>query len=277
MTTKRAGGIFDGCLLLSDIDGTLVSKGEIPERNIKAVKYFMDHGGLFSIATGRSIEATRQYAEKSHANAGIVTFNGAVIYDFAYEKTIVSNFLPESAKELLMPLVEKFPLVGAEVHSVRELYVVNKTTATDEHIEYEKIFPLELTVEEIFAKPWTKVLFGCLEPDEMNRFHAYCEKLELSGCYFLKTADVYYELTCGGVNKGTALRALAEHYGIAQENVFAIGDYYNDTEMLSEAGLSAVAAGAPDDLKRSVDFVAGSCEGGCVADFIDYLTLKLQD
>ena len=48
-------GIFDGILILSDLDGTLLnSSAEISQRNIDTVKYFMDNGGKFSFATGRN-------------------------------------------------------------------------------------------------------------------------------------------------------------------------------------------------------------------------------
>lgn len=50
---------FDGCLLVSDIDGTLVHDGKIPERNIEKIKEFKKQGGKFTIASGRSFEACR--------------------------------------------------------------------------------------------------------------------------------------------------------------------------------------------------------------------------
>ena len=51
-----------------------------------------------------------------------------------------------------------------------------------------------------------------------------------------------------------------------------MGDYYNDLEMIKIADVSAVPEDAPEDFKAYADFIAGSCEDGAVADFIDYLT-----
>ena len=51
-----------------------------------------------------------------------------------------------------------------------------------------------------------------------------------------------------------------------------MGDYYNDLEMIKKADVSAVPEDAPEDIKAYADFIAGSCEDGAVADFIDYLT-----
>ena len=45
---------FDGILLISDLDGTLL-KGDksISEENIKAIEYFKSNGGIFTFITGR--------------------------------------------------------------------------------------------------------------------------------------------------------------------------------------------------------------------------------
>ena len=46
---------FQGMLLLSDMDGTILNdKKEISQENKDAVRYFTENGGYFSLATGRS-------------------------------------------------------------------------------------------------------------------------------------------------------------------------------------------------------------------------------
>ena len=49
-------GKFDGWLIATDLDGTLINRdGAIPQRNLDAIRTFQDEGGLFTIATGRSL------------------------------------------------------------------------------------------------------------------------------------------------------------------------------------------------------------------------------
>lgn len=276
MVNAKKDGIFAGCLLLSDIDGTLVFKGDIPERNLRAIEYFIENGGQFSIATGRSVEATRPYMIQSGANAPAVVFNGAVVYDYAAEAPVLSRRLPESAKPILTDIVEKFPKIGAQIHDVRHLYLINQTDATDAHMSYEHLTADDISREEAYERPWTKLLFACLQNDEMAKLHQYAETLTLEGCYFLKTADIYFELTCDGVNKGEGLKFLADHHGIAPDKVFAIGDYFNDLEMLQVAGVSSAIENSPEGVKEAADFVAGPCKDGAVADFIEYLEKRLK-
>src|SRR5207302_1444823 len=54
-----------------------------------------------------------------------------------------------------------------------------------------------------------------------------------------------------GCSKGSALARWAAHLGIPRSEVMAIGDNYNDIEMLKFAGFPVVMANAPDDLKRN--------------------------
>ena len=50
-------GLFDGCLLACDIDGTLLINDFMPQQNIEKIKYFVSEGGKFSLATGRTAGA----------------------------------------------------------------------------------------------------------------------------------------------------------------------------------------------------------------------------
>ena len=40
---------FDGFLLLSDVDNTLLSNDKIPPKNIEKIKYFTENGGKFTV------------------------------------------------------------------------------------------------------------------------------------------------------------------------------------------------------------------------------------
>jgi len=58
-----------------------------------------------------------------------------------------------------------------------------------------------------------------------------------------------------GVNKGTALAALAPKMGLAPEDFLAIGDSLNDLQMLKTAGMSVTLANGHEDLKAVARFV----------------------
>jgi hydroxymethylpyrimidine pyrophosphatase-like HAD family hydrolase len=54
-----------------------------------------------------------------------------------------------------------------------------------------------------------------------------------------------------GVDKGTAVEWLAQHYGIGVEDVVAVGDWLNDVPMLERAGQSFAMAQAPAEVRAA--------------------------
>ncbi|HHW46790.1 MAG TPA: Cof-type HAD-IIB family hydrolase [Clostridiales bacterium] len=264
-------GKFEGCLLVSDIDGTLVHDGKIPQPNIEKIKEFIEHGGKFTIASGRSYMACRVYYEESGCNCPAITFNGAVVYDYKNENIIHKVKLPDECKQYLQLVLERFPSIGAEVHSVDKIFVLNRTDIIDWHLEYESLMAKDKKFEDIVDCEWTKALFASYNREELLEAFEFAKKLPFEGAYFLETAPVFFELTSKEASKGTALRKLAEYLNIEPCKVFAIGDYYNDIDMIKAAGISALAKEAPEDIKGLADYIACGCSEGAVADFIEYL------
>ena len=52
-------GQFDNTVLISDLDGTLLTKEcSISQKDLDAISYFRNEGGLFTVATGRTVNRT---------------------------------------------------------------------------------------------------------------------------------------------------------------------------------------------------------------------------
>ena len=76
-------GKFSGWLLFSDLDETLLNhQKEISAENRKALDYFTQEGGMFSIATGRSEVISRKFTQILPINHPAIIYNGCGIYDF---------------------------------------------------------------------------------------------------------------------------------------------------------------------------------------------------
>lgn len=82
-------GIFDGYLLVSDMDGTLLnSKGKLSEENKKAIEYFVDNGGQFTLATGRMLPSIKRHIHKMKVTLPVIMYNGTKVYDFNSDEVI---------------------------------------------------------------------------------------------------------------------------------------------------------------------------------------------
>ena len=71
-----------------------------------------------------------------------------------------------------------------------------------------------------------------------------------------------------GIDKGTGIAWLAEHYGLSLDEVVAVGDWVNDVPMLARAGLSFAMAQAPEEVRRVAHTVLDSDDesGGAIAE-----------
>ena len=66
------------------MDGTLLnSKGEIPCENSRAVRYFMENGGMFAVATGRAKKSVERFLPGLETNVPSIVHNGSLISDLS--------------------------------------------------------------------------------------------------------------------------------------------------------------------------------------------------
>lgn len=270
-------GLFDGCLLVSDIDGTLLHDGFIPQNNIEAIEWFKSEGGIFTIATGRAVVAAKSSYELSHANAPLIALNGAVIYDFMQKKFLYNSALDKRCTNVVFDILQKFPTVGAEFFNGLDIYLIRGNEGTKQHSEYEHFTFKELP-EDINSIPWEKVLFAFEDFETVSKLEQYVNTLDLDYCKFVNTCVSetarYFELLPANINKGTAIKEMKKLCNARFS--FGIGDFYNDKELISEADYGAAVSAAPEEIKKIANYVTCSCEDGAVADFINQISLFMK-
>lgn len=255
-------------VLVSDIDGTLIDSAyRVPERNREAIQRFLSKGGGFCIATGRSWESVALCVGDLPVNRPCVLANGGVLYDMQRHQPVSVQPLPETAKEYTRRFMEKFPQAGIEVFTASDVWIVRENEVTRAHMQHEGIHFRTGSAEEI-EEPWCKVLVAMKEQAEAIAFTASFAHEDVR---FVASSDRYWEMLPANIDKGTGLARLAEVCGCTLGQVAAIGDYYNDLEMLRAAGITAVPQNAPEEIRAMADVVVCSCNDGSVADFIEYL------
>ncbi len=275
-------GIFDGCLLACDIDGTLMINGYINPKSVEKIEYFMSEGGKFSLSTGRSVCAISDVLSQVKRVSPSVVANGCMIYDYNEEKILYEMVLPESDHHLAEKIIKSDVKVGAEIHCGPNAYTIRRTEDTTLHQTYEKFEAPDISFDEITKYKWHKAIFVFDNAEDREKIKELI-KNEKSDCDFIETCAVidgvfrnYYEQVPRGVSKASALEKLCELMNIKEGGLFAIGDYYNDVQMLSKADISAVPCDSPEEVKKLAQYITVTCDDGAVADFIDYLTSKFN-
>ena len=270
-------GIFDGCLLVSDIDGTLMKNGIIPKNNLDAIEWFKAEGGVFTIATGRQASAATESYKLVNANAPLLAVQGGVIYDCKEDKVISQTNLNPEIFDAVFDILEKFPTMGCEICCGVNSCLLKENDGTRWHSEYENIKYLPLP-ENVKSLNTAKILFAADDDESYKALIEYSKKFNFDYCYFVASSNTpvarYFEILPADVNKGVASKKLKKI--LNAKYCFGIGDYYNDAELIKDSDYSAVVASAPDELKQIANYVTCTCEEGAVADFINQISLFLK-
>jgi HAD superfamily hydrolase (TIGR01484 family) len=89
------------------------------------------------------------------------------------------------------------------------------------------------------------------------------------------TSTKLLEVLPKGITKVTGIQRLAKNLGIEMDEVMAFGDYDNDIEMLSAAGLGVAVENGSAAAKASADLVIDPCDQNGPAKFLEKLMESL--
>lgn len=261
---------FDGIILCSDVDGTLIDETNIvPKENIEAISYFQAHGGKFFLATGRIPEAVPPALCGLMPDLPCICHNGGSIYDFRNNTYVATTPVSRAAIAPIEEMLERFPNSGLEVITDEGIFVVRRTHATDRHTTFEKITSKPANSCMDVSGDWLKIVFA-QEPEETELIQqAMADSLYHKDFSLMRTHKYYYEIFDKCANKGNALLKLCSICGIDPKQVIAIGDNDNDVAMLKAAGRSAAVANASSATKAVADMVMTKSNVACgVAELI---------
>lgn len=266
--------IYSKWLLVSDIDGTLNDKKmKLPESNRLAIEDFVSKNGNFTLCSGRNLESLSIHYKKLGIEAPAIFLNGAGIYDFSTGKILSYTPISVEGEQIILDIYKKYKLLNLTIFSADKIYLATRKCLYGYIITKLDNLSHKLckTLEELPSGNWGKISFFGL-PARLKSIEKQLKSFEnkdLFDCFF--TSPFTLEVVKSGVNKGYAVKKLAEILNIDIANTAAIGDYYNDVKMLETVSHPACCGQAPDDIKEICEYVACHCNSGAVADFINYL------
>jgi len=249
-----------------DIDGTLTDpQFHVSERNISALRAAHDAGMKIVLATGRRHDYAMPIARELGIPILLVSSNGALVRSSDGETLFTECLAASTARKLIRHMDQyrghavltferpSHPGNGALVLERADELAQSVSRWLEVNRPYIKLVaPLEdaLTEDPVQAMYCGTVAF-------MKEVQGRLEKAEfLDEITVLKTQYDHRDLClldilAADCSKGHALRRWARDQGIAPEEIMAIGDNYNDLEMLEFAGLPVVMANASEDLKHN--------------------------
>lgn len=264
---------YSNWLLVSDIDGTLNDKfTNLPENNRIAIERYVNNGGVFTLCSGRNLESLSIHYKKLGIKTPAIFLNGAGIYDFSVNKIIDYNPITSEGEKIILDIFSRFKTAQLTVFGAESIYLATRTCIYGYVIsKFDKLnFKLCKKVSDLPGGVWGKVsFFGTKGLIRKIKNLIHNEYNDLFDCFL--TSPFTLEVVNKGVNKGSAVLKLSQIIGIDSAKTAAIGDYYNDVDMLKTVSHPACCGQAPDDIKALAEYVTCHCNKGAVADFINYL------
>jgi HAD superfamily hydrolase (TIGR01484 family) len=271
-------GLFSDILLTVDYDRTLTAPDStIPERNLTAIRYFIDNGGAFTVNTGRSVPMTKVFRDIVPVNAPLLLYNGSAAYDLSTGKLEFCHEIQLDMWETIRKCEALFPDLTVEVQAVDAHYRFSENPAWDAFSDHNRC-------ARGFARPGDDLgaflkfsLYGEIRdvtvadlyngsPEEFARMDE-AEKILRAQfgefCEVFRAAPRIIDVHAKGVSKSRAARELQARLG--RKTLVCVGDAHNDLPMLEGADHAFVPADAA--LARRFPNVC-KCAEGAVADVI---------
>ena len=253
--TKRKMGKYDGWLIVSDMDATLLDKNEkLSKENKEAIDYFISNGGLFTVASGRMAAEIELYFDYLHINAPAILHNGAQIYDFDAKKNLMLKCIEAERKKCIKRAHDELTGAGVEVFTDKEQVFIYRDSQETARYKLRKIEPYYGMTDEAWNSDWVKVLF-IGEKEILDRIEPVYKSMYDRG-YSVRSGERFLDVVADGASKGNALTELIKILGLDREKVVAVGDNMNDISMIYASGCGVAVGNAVDELKNAAQIIA---------------------
>lgn len=249
-------------LIALDIDGTLLdSSFAVPEANQRAVAAAVAQGIEVVLVTGRRFDFALPIAQELPCPLTMIVNNGAVVKS-KDGITHLRHLLPAAVAREVLALLPEFRKEAAVVFDRPRADQVIYETIDWEHPQRR---PYLVRNREFLAE--VSPLEDCLTEDpiqvmysgsvkHMRRAEAILRQSPTASAFTL--AVTYYDsrdfgmvdVIHFGCTKGATLAEWAAQRGVDREEIMAIGDNFNDREMLEFAGVPVVMANCVPELKK---------------------------
>ena len=265
-------------LIAIDVDGTLLDpRGQIPQANIDAIHDAARVGIHIALVTGRSYPFARPIADPLPDSVTLIVSNGAIERDMKGSR-IARRLLDRHIARAVLDFTRPFRGSAALVFDRDADRQVLFETMDWEHpgrkaywARNQSLIAQSVPLEDALVEDPIQVMFNG-GVDAMRSLHGALHA-EANGFAVSLTEYVHrdfslIDVTAPTATKGRALAWRAAQLGLSREDVMAIGDNFNDVEMLEFAGVPIVMANSVDGLKQRGWAITGDNESAGVAEAI---------
>jgi Cof subfamily protein (haloacid dehalogenase superfamily) len=247
-------------LVVSDVDGTLLTKNKILTDGAKAAARKLHAAGIgFTIVSSRPTIGMGFLVEPLAITLPIGAFNGSSIVDSRL-KPIEQHLIPPAVAQRSIDVLDAFG-VDIWLFSNERWYTRNPE---GEYVPHEKLaIKADPTIVADFTphlQEACKIVGASSDPALLQRCEAAMKEAVGREATAVRSQTYYLDVTPPGHDKGTFVASIAERLGIPAERVATIGDMENDLPMFARSGVSFAMGNAADGIKQRATHVTDSNE-----------------
>ena len=266
-----------------DVDGTLLdTQGQMPQQNIDAIHDAVAAGIHVALVTGRSYPFARPIADPLPSSLTLIVSNGAVergMDGSTFAKRLLDRGVARSVLNSTRPFRHAAALVfdrDADRQVIFETMDWDHPGRKAYWTRNQSLIAQSVPLEDALVEDPIQVMFnGGVETMRslVASLRAKARDCAVSLTEYAHRDFSLIDVTAPSATKGQALAWRATQLGIARDEVMAVGDNFNDLEMLEFAGMPVVMANAVSGLKERGWAVTGDNDHAGLADAIRRLAL----
>lgn len=245
-------------LVLSDVDGTLVTENKVLTDRARAAVLGLRAAGIrFAVTSGRPPMGMAMLREPLRLDTPIAGFNGGLFVNpdltILAQKTLPVEIAAESIELLRGHGLDVWVYRGNE-------WLVAKADAP--HVAHEawtvKFEPRIVPDVSAVLDRVTKVVGVSDDFDKVQRCEASAKETFGQRATANRSQPYYLDVTNRNANKGAVAEFLSQHFSIPLEEIATIGDQPTDVPMFKRSGLSIAMGNASDQVKAQATLVTDS-------------------
>jgi len=260
-------------MLVTDFDGTLRNtRKTIGERDLATLRRLGREGYVRTIATGRSLHSLFRAIDGSFPVDYVLFSSGAGVLDFARNRIIRSSRLARAVIHRAARLLQRMGLDFMVHLPIPENHRFLYHASGRENPDFEARRRIYEGHGSLWSEGGDDLSHGSqivvIEPPSVQPSSLETLRARLSECSVIRATSPldgesrWIEIFPSGISKGDTADWLAGEVGLGSESCMAVGNDYNDLDLLEWAGRSFVVAEAPEELRRRFEVVAPSVEAG---------------
>lgn len=265
-------------IFATDLDGTLLKPGSKLDDSVRsAIKKLKDNDFDIIGVSGRVSSSIRYFMKELDINYYIIGNNGAIITD-KHDNIFYNRSLSKENLECIFGIANKYNLnirmYGKDTYYSSKLKQeqVNHMKISDN--QYSVNFEIRDDFQQFVLDNKIDIFKTLLSTSQESFEKFYDEISKIESLYTTRSGKTNLDISSKGVNKYNALKYLIEKIYDEEVELYTIGDYYNDIEMIKNSDFGIAMGNACDELKKVANHVTDDVNNNGFEKAVDYIIKK---